>query len=60
MYNLHQTMEKNPEWLLKDKNGKNVLIRDQGVFDLSIEGCRNAWLDTIKTAFASGVIDGLN
>jgi len=59
MYDLHQLVLKNPEWLLKDKFGKIVYIMDQGVFDLSIIDVRKAWLNTIKNVFASGFIDGV-
>jgi len=58
MYDLHQTMKANPEWWLKNDSGEYIELVGQHVFDLSVEGCRGAWLAVLHNAKASGAIDG--
>ena len=58
MYDLHKTMEANPEWWMKDDAGEYIMLAGQKTFDLSVEGCRNAWLAVLQNAKVSGAIDG--
>lgn len=58
MYDLHKTMEAHPENWLKDDSGNYVIVRGMKVFDHFKSTCRELWLNVLRNASQSGVIDG--
>ncbi len=58
MYSLHQIMLANPGYFLRDVHGNPVTIFGQTVFDFTQPAVQELWLDVLRNASQSGVIDG--
>ena len=58
MYQLHRTMMAHPSYLLHDTSGRLVRLVNQTVFDFTQPAVQELWLDVLRNASRSGVIDG--